>query len=172
MQRDELERIYDEHALCAYALFQRFTNCEADARDLLQDWLVQIAEQVDSTTGLVNERAFFLRIAYRKAVDWTRRGDARSRKHKRSYEELESQKVTTIEEVTDGIELQKALETSMELLPKEQQLVVQMKLWDELTFSDIAEVLDVSPNTVASRYRYGIAKLQESLRSLYEEAYN
>jgi len=33
----------------------------------------------------------------------------------------------------------------------------------------IAGTLDVSPNTAASRYRYGVDKLQALLRLLYEE---
>jgi RNA polymerase sigma-70 factor (ECF subfamily) len=38
-----------------------------------------------------------------------------------------------------------------------------------LTFEAIAEALDIPPNTAASRYRYGIEKLRELLRPIYEE---
>ncbi len=54
-------------------------------------------------------------------------------------------------------------------LPPEQRAVVHLKLWEELTFEAIAEALDLPANTAASRYRYGLDKLRERLRPLYEE---
>jgi RNA polymerase sigma-70 factor (ECF subfamily) len=54
-------------------------------------------------------------------------------------------------------------------LPPEQRAVIHLKLWEELTFEQIAEALDIPPNTAASRYRYGLDKLRERLRPLYEE---
>jgi RNA polymerase sigma-70 factor (ECF subfamily) len=47
--------------------------------------------------------------------------------------------------------------------------VVHLKLWEGLTFEAIARLLDIPPNTAASRYRYGIDKLRTRLRPLYEE---
>ena len=40
-----------------------------------------------------------------------------------------------------------------------------MKIWDERTFAGIGEILGVSLNTVASRYRYGLERLRKSLNS-------
>ena len=54
-------------------------------------------------------------------------------------------------------------------LPAEQRAVVHLKLWEGLTFEEIAAVLDLSANTAASRYRYGLDKLRGRLRPLYEE---
>ena len=54
-------------------------------------------------------------------------------------------------------------------LPADQRAVVHLKLWEGLTFEQIAAALDIPPNTAASRYRYGLDKLRERLRPLYEE---
>ena len=62
-----------------------------------------------------------------------------------------------------------ALTFAMETLPAEQRAVAHLKLWEGLTFDDIAEVLGVSINTAASRYRYALDKLRERLRPLYDE---
>lgn len=51
-------------------------------------------------------------------------------------------------------------------LPPEQAEVVLLKHWEELTFAEIAESLNLSQNTVASRYRYAMEKLQRSLEPL------
>jgi len=37
-----------------------------------------------------------------------------------------------------------------------------MKVWNELTFADIATVLEISPNTAASRYRYALVALKKT----------
>ena len=45
-------------------------------------------------------------------------------------------------------------------LPPPQREVIVLKIWHGLTFEAIGHLLDVSPNTVAGRYRYGIHKLK------------
>lgn len=38
-----------------------------------------------------------------------------------------------------------------------------LRIYDEMSFKEIAEAIGSSINTVASRYRYAIAKLREAL---------
>ena len=58
-------------------------------------------------------------------------------------------------------ERKKALLHAIERLPPEQKEVITLKIWSELTFDEIARTLDLSLNTVASRYRYALDKLKE-----------
>jgi RNA polymerase sigma-70 factor (ECF subfamily) len=44
--------------------------------------------------------------------------------------------------------------------------VVTLKIWGELTFEEIAQVLEVPANTAASRYRYGLEALRKTLKGL------
>ena len=55
----------------------------------------------------------------------------------------------------------KALLHAIERLPPEQKKVITLKIWSELTFDEISRTLDLSLNTVASRYRYALDKLKE-----------
>ena len=48
-------------------------------------------------------------------------------------------------------------------LPDDQRQVVVLHVWGELTFSQIGGLLDVSSNTAASRYRYALTKLRDSM---------
>ena len=57
-----------------------------------------------------------------------------------------------------------ALAVAMERLPHEQREVLVMKIWNELTFAEIGEALEISQNTAASRYRYGLENLKKALR--------
>jgi len=49
-------------------------------------------------------------------------------------------------------------------LPVEQREVIVLKVWHEHTFQEIGELLGLSPNTVAGRYRYGLQKLKACLK--------
>jgi RNA polymerase sigma-70 factor (ECF subfamily) len=49
-------------------------------------------------------------------------------------------------------------------LPPEQREVIVLKIWNGLTFEAIGQLLDVSANTVAGRYRYGISKLKNFMK--------
>jgi len=54
-------------------------------------------------------------------------------------------------------------------LPPEQREVIVLKLWHDYTFEEISELLEISPNTVAGRYRYGLEKLKLRLnKGVYE----
>jgi len=49
-------------------------------------------------------------------------------------------------------------------LPGEQREVIVLKIWHGYTFEEIGELLKLSPNTVAGRYRYGLQKLRACLK--------
>jgi RNA polymerase sigma-70 factor (ECF subfamily) len=54
-------------------------------------------------------------------------------------------------------------------LPAEQREVIVLKIWQEYTFEQIGELLEISQNTAAGRYRYGLQKLKACLKeSSYE----
>jgi RNA polymerase sigma-70 factor (ECF subfamily) len=54
-------------------------------------------------------------------------------------------------------------------LPPEQREVIVLKIWHEYTFEEIGELIDISPNTAAGRYRYGLQKLRQSLKGAEHE---
>ena len=54
-------------------------------------------------------------------------------------------------------------------LPAEQREVIVLKIWHQRTFEEIGQMLEVSPNTIAGRYRYGLQKIRAALgREDYE----
>jgi RNA polymerase sigma-70 factor (ECF subfamily) len=56
------------------------------------------------------------------------------------------------------------LAAAVERLPNEQREVVILKIWNELTFAEIGNVLEISQNTAASRYRYALGALKKILQ--------
>jgi RNA polymerase sigma-70 factor (ECF subfamily) len=54
-------------------------------------------------------------------------------------------------------------------LPVEQREVIVLKFWHRYTFEEIGELLEVSPNTAAGRYRYGLQKIKLRLEGVVYE---
>jgi len=65
-----------------------------------------------------------------------------------------------------GDETQSALGCAVGSLPHDQREVLVLKIWNELTFNEIAGALEISQNTAASRYRYALANLKKSLQRM------
>lgn len=48
-------------------------------------------------------------------------------------------------------------------LPQEQRETIVLKIWHRCTFEEIGGLLNISPNTAAGRYRYGLQKIKKQL---------
>lgn len=160
-----LPELYDAHAAGLFHYFASFTREEADAKDLLQDFFIKLARQT-IPPSISNMRAWLLRLAHHHAIDWLRRHRVRRRV------EDESQALVDMfapQDDPDQEALARCLTHALSSLPLEQRSVAQLKLWDGLTFEEIAEVQGIPLNTAASRYRYALEKLRSELRPLYDE---
>jgi RNA polymerase sigma-70 factor (ECF subfamily) len=168
MRREtEIERLYDGHAQPRFAFLLNFTRDEADTRDLLQEIFVKLAREPGLLAGVRDERAFLIRLAHNAAIDLMRRRGTRDRTKKNFAAETGFLFAATAD--PDEKFFRDELAAALAELPEEQRAVVHLKLWEGLTFEAIAAALDISPNTAASRYRYGIDKLRDRLRPIYEE---
>jgi len=163
----ELERLYDGHAQALFAFLLNFTRNEADTRDVLQELFLKLVRQPALLAGVRDERAFLIRLAHNAAIDLMRRRGARQR----NYDHLAAEALQLFELAASPDEqaFRDALAAALGELPPDQRAVAHLKLWEGLTFEEIAARLGIPPNTAASRYRYGIDKLRERLRPIYEE---
>ncbi|HEY5914643.1 MAG TPA: sigma-70 family RNA polymerase sigma factor [Verrucomicrobiae bacterium] len=163
----ELERLYDQHATALFAFLLNFTRDEEDSREVLQEVFVRIARQPELIRTTRDERSFLIRLAHNAAVDLMRRRGTRQQHHEQfGREELS---IFAAAADPDEAAFRAALSTALGELPPDQRTVVHLKLWEGLTFVEIAGILNLPPNTAASRYRYGLDKLRDLLRPFYEE---
>ncbi len=163
----DLHQLYDAHASALFAFLLNFTRREADARDVLQELFLKLAARPEQLTGVREARAYLLRLAHRLAIDAHRRRTA----HDAAVERAAGEPVALFTAAADPDEaaFRNTLAEALAELPPDQRAVVHLKLWEQMTFAEIAEALDIPANTAASRYRYGLDKLQALLRPLYEE---
>lgn len=163
----DIARLYDEHSQPLFAFLLNLTRDEADTRDVLQEIFVKLAREPKLLASARNERAFLIRLAHNAAIDQMRRRDARER----TKDGFAAEKPSLFAPADDPDEklFRETLAAALADLPADQRAVVHLKLWEDLTFEQIADALELSPNTAASRYRYGLDKLRTWLRPLYEE---
>ena len=67
------------------------------------------------------------------------------------------------EDTYENIDLQRALD----MLPKEDKAVIELKYFEDMKLTEIAEYLGESYNSVRSKYTYSIKKLKSDLGKFY-----
>ena len=129
------------------------------AEDCLQDVFVSLAS--DKHRIRSNLKGYLLSCVVNRARDHLRRRNAQS-----NYQvNMQSRYVDAAEPA--GILAQddriKAVVRALETLSRQQREVIVLYLQGDMKFRQIAEMLEVSINTVQSRYRYGMEKLRQLL---------
>jgi len=162
-----IERLYDGHAQALFAFLLNLLRNEADTYDVMQELFLKLGRRPALLLGVREERGFLLRLAHHAAIDLIRRRDARER----HYHQLAREPIPLFAQSADPDErvFREKLAEALGELPPNQRAVVHLKLWEKLTFEAIAETLEIPLNTAASRYRYGLDKLRDRLRPLYDE---
>jgi RNA polymerase sigma-70 factor (ECF subfamily) len=163
----DLEQLYDEHAQALYAFALELTRNEADTKDVLQSIFAKLAREPRALQNVRNARAYLLRLAHNAAIDLIRRRATRDKYADEFGRESEQVFQPASNPDDEGFRL--ALSDALGELPPDQRMVVHLRLWENLKFEEIADMLGISPNTAGSRYRYGIDKLRKRLRPLYDE---
>jgi RNA polymerase sigma-70 factor, ECF subfamily len=166
--QDWLEGLYRDHAPALFRFLIRFTGDEADTKDILQEIFIRLAKSPHLLDGIGARQSYLFRMAHRLAIDRHRRDQTRQHYDTLAWQEREP--ISRPEPLADdALWIQKMLASSLDALPSEQKAVVVLKVWENMTFAEIAEVLDIPADTAASRYRYALDKLRESLRHLYKD---
>jgi RNA polymerase sigma-70 factor (ECF subfamily) len=159
-----LADLYDAHASALYAFVLNLTRSPAASEDILHDLFLKVARDERRFRTLAQPKSYLFAMAHRAVIDAVRRTETRQRRH-----ETADEPAALFQPDPDHAFFQAEVAGAMAELPVEQRAVVHLKLWENLTFEQIAEALDISANTAASRYRYAIDKMRERLRSTYKE---
>ena len=142
------------HGPAALLFARQVAGTRADAEDAVHDGFLRFWK----TGSTAEEPARFFACIRHAALDLLRSG---GRRHRREQHHLieSSLLIGAAEEK----ETREQIERALAHLPPPQREVVVLKIWSSLTFLQIAQILAESPNTVATRYRYAMQKLEQLL---------
>lgn len=151
-----------------FALSYGMLGREEDARDATQETFLAAFKNLRGFRGEAKVSSWLHRIAVNQCITRQRRAKVRSE----SALEDEQQKNTTsfsapLEEspanTAEGREQTLAVRKAVNSLPIELRQVVVMKEFEDLTFREISEALDVPLSTVKSRLYTALKQLQMRL---------
>ena len=153
------EELYEAKAAQLVLYGRALGLSHSEAQDVVQDTFVALMQQkaVPAKPEHYCVRSFRNRaLNYRRSL-W-----------RRIARELESAR--WFEKASGETPQERAAMQYLAELPQEQREVIVLKIWHQYTFEAIGELLDISPNTAAGRYRYGLQKIRGRLNSenLYE----
>ena len=137
------------------------TRGEADAEDVLQAALVRTWKTHEGAPDPQVVSLAYTNIR-RCAIDLGRSNERRKRREE-EYVRERGELVAWFELPED--DTARALQVAMAKVPEKFREVITLKVWGDLTFDQIGKTLEISPNTAASRYRYGMEALRKSLES-------
>lgn len=152
-----LGALFDLTAARCLRYAQSITRSQEDAEDALQAAMVRITVKPQSLAGANHPWPYFLRVVRNEALKIVRR--------RRSVNATAGfvDKPVESEDSVEKDDCRSQIRLALHRLPENQREVVILKIWEGMTFAEIADVLGKSPNTVASRYRYAMEKLQQQL---------
>ncbi len=147
------ERLYHAKAAELILYGRALGLSHAEAEDVVQETFLTLWQH---PTEPQNPANYCVRSFRNRALNY-RRGFWR-----RLTRELESQR--WFERTPGESPAERAAMRCLSELPVPQREVIVLKLWHDCTFEEIGDLLEISPNTAAGRYRYGLEKLRACLR--------
>ncbi len=158
LERDRFEREAIPHLKRLYGAAYRITGNPADAEDLVQETLLRAFRGFDRFASGTNLRGWLFTILYHVRTDALRRA-GRAPRMEELDEEVLSVPPPQEALASSGQDLERALAT----LPEPFRAAVVLRDIEELSYAEIAEVLQVPTGTVMSRIHRGRARLRAAL---------
>ncbi|GAA4453441.1 sigma-70 family RNA polymerase sigma factor [Novipirellula rosea] len=155
-----LSGLYDLTAQRLVRYATTITRNQHDGEDAVQTALVRVAVEPEKLAAAEQPWGYLLSMVRNESLVILRR--------KQRWSLVGNLTDLLTRRVVDSIELEdqhRAVWAAMRTLPAEQSEVVVLKIWEEMTFAQIASVLEITPSTAASRYRYAIGKLADKLHA-------
>ena len=146
---DWLENLYELKAAELILYGRALGLGHAEAEDVLQESFVALMEKAERPE---QPKHYLVRSFRNRALNYRRT------LWRRFTREIESHR--WFEKSSGESPTECAAMKCLAGLPLEQREVIVLKIWHQYTFEEIGGLLDISPNTAAGRYRYGLKKLK------------
>lgn len=152
LQADEVQSLYQQYGPGLLLYARSLLGSKHAAEDVLQQVFMRILQQ---NTIPEQPKPYLFRAVHNTALNLIR-GESTQVELANIEPWFEAPEQDHTERLT--------LTTELMRVPRDQRQVLVLHLWGGLTFDEVASVLDISPNTAASRYRYALQKLRAALQ--------
>ena len=147
------QQVYEAKATGLLLYGRALGLSHGEAEDVLQETFLALMQRPDPPD---QPEHYCLRSFRNRALNYRRN------LWRRLTRELESHR--WFECAASETPYERAAMRCLATLPGEQREVIVLKIWHQYTFEEIGRLLELSANTVAGRYRYGLHKLRVCLK--------
>ncbi len=133
-----------------------------NASDVLQNTFIRVYKGIQNFKGKSTLHTWMYRIAYNESIRYLEKNKINTLM---SLEQETNSYINNLkqDDYFDGDALQMRLHNIISELSEKQQRVFQMKYFDDLSFREISELLDVSENTLKSSYYSVVKTIEEKI---------
>jgi len=158
--RAAFDTLVRRHQRGVWRMVRRYLKSDADVSDVTQQVFVRAFRGLAAFRGAASVRSWLYRIAINCSLSWIR-------DHKREQPaEIDDHALVEgpvapgrISETEDGVRLRGAIAQ----LPPKQKLVLELRVFDDLSFKEVAELADCSENTAKVNFHYAVKRLRDIL---------
>jgi len=135
-----------------------------DADDVLQNTFVKIFRNIDKFNGESKLYSWMYRIATNESITFINK---RAKERNVDIADYHEQLSSTLESDVhfSGDEIQLILQKAIATLPQKQQLVFNMKYFEELKYDQISEILETSVGALKASYFHAVKKIEKYIKT-------
>lgn len=143
-----------------YYFVRRMVIDHQDTDDVVQNIFIKVWNSLDSFREDSKLFTWLYRISVNESLSFLKS------KQLRSYLSLTSPDAMMVKALRDdnyfdGPEIQRRLREAIIRLPKKQQLVFNMRYYDDLSYDEISEIVGTSVGALKASYHFAVKKIEE-----------
>jgi RNA polymerase sigma-70 factor, ECF subfamily len=158
--RPAFEALVRRHQRGLWRPVRRYLRTDADASDVTQQAFVRAYRALDGFRGDASVRSWLYRIGINLALNLVR-DRARARPA-----ELDPEAITVGAVGASGLlaaEQAAALREAIATLPPKQKMVLELRVYDELSFREVAALCDCTENAAKVSFHFAVKRLRSVL---------
>lgn len=158
---DELVKLYKVRL---YWHIRKIVISHDDTDDVLQNTFIKVFKNI---SGFKEESKLFswmYRIATNEAITFLNKKAKKSNLDIDDYQK-ELRSSLQDDELFDGDAIQLILQKAIAELPQKQQLVFNMKYYDEMKYEEMSEILETSVGALKASYHHAVKKIQAFIKN-------
>jgi RNA polymerase sigma-70 factor (ECF subfamily) len=135
-----------------------------DADDVLQNTFIKIFKNIDQFKEDSKLYSWMYRIATNESITFINK---RAKERNIDIAEIHTELVSNLQSDVyfSGDEIQLILQKAVALLPQKQQLVFNMKYFDDLKYQEISEILETSVGALKASYFHAVKKIENYIKT-------
>jgi RNA polymerase sigma-70 factor (ECF subfamily) len=164
-ERGAFDLLVRRHQKGMWRLVHRYVKSDADAADVTQLAFVRAFRGLAAFRGTASVRSWLYRIAINCALSWLR--DHRREQPTELAEDALTDANPAPAQLSAGDD-RAWLRGAIDQLPPKQKLVLELRVFDDLSFREVAELAECSENTAKVNFHYAVKRLRDILGTDHE----